>query len=76
VKNVDSVNKNPLWYEKEKITFLDKLFSAHTFWEKFIRRNPLPPTVPEPQGGLLLPGEALPQSHFNQFPAIQIFCAV
>jgi hypothetical protein len=52
-------------------TFLDKLFSFRKFWETFIRRNALPPTVQQPQGGLLLP-----QSQLNQFLAIQISRAV
>jgi hypothetical protein len=52
-------------------TFLDELFSARKFWETFIRRNAIPPTVQQPLGGLLLP-----QSQLNQFLAIQISWAV
>jgi hypothetical protein len=48
VENVDSVKKNPLWLQKEKLsvfTFFNKLFSARKFWETFITRNALPPPI-------------------------------
>jgi hypothetical protein len=76
VKNVDLGKKFRCGFKMKKssvLIFFDELFSARKFWGTFITCNKLSPIVPQPQGGLLLSGGALPQSQLISCPPFRFY---